>query len=72
MQGPIIDKIATAMAGKAKIGKYNVDEESKSADKFGFRSIPTLIIMKDGKEVERFTGLQKESDLVSAIEKHTK
>ncbi len=72
VQGPIIDRIATAMSGKAKVGKYNVDEESEIADRFGFKSIPTLIILKDGVEIERFTGLQTEQTLMSALERHTK
>lgn len=70
--GPILERVAIAVAGKAKVGKYNVDEESKSADKFNFRNIPTLIILKDNTEVERLVGLQLEADLVSAIMKYAK
>jgi len=69
--GPVLERVAATVAGKAKVGKYNVDEESKSADKFNFRNIPTLIILKDNTEVERLVGLQLEADLVSAILRHT-
>ena len=69
-QGPIVKKIADAMAGKAKVGKCNVDETPKSAERFGIRSIPTLIILKDGKEVERFVGVQQEAELVASLKKH--
>ena len=60
MQGPIIEKIADKFAGKAKVGKCNTDEERTLALKFGIKSIPTLILFQDGKEMERFIGLQTE------------
>lgn len=69
--GPILERVALAVAGKARVGKYNVDEESKSSERFNFKNIPTLIILKDNKEVERFVGLRLEADLVSAIMKYT-
>jgi len=71
-QGPILEKVAAAMVGQAKVGKCNVDEAPKSAEQFGIRSIPTLVILKDGKEVERFVGVQREDDLVLALKKHMK
>jgi len=71
-QGPIIDKVAIAMSGKAKVAKCNVDEAPKSAERFGIRSIPSLIILKDNQEVERFIGVQREEDLVSILKKHIK
>ncbi|MFA7159014.1 MAG: thioredoxin [Kiritimatiellia bacterium] len=71
MQGPIIEKVAKAMAGKANVGKCNVDEAPGVAERFGIRSIPTLIILKDNSEVERFVGVQREEDLISALKKHT-
>jgi len=72
MQAPIIEKVAKAMAGKAKVGKCNVDEASKVAERFGIRSIPTLIVLKDNQEVERFVGVQREEDLISTLKKHIK
>jgi len=69
--GPILERVAETVAGKAKVGKYNVDEYSVSADRFNFRNIPTLIILKDNMEAERLVGLQLEADLVSAILRHT-
>ncbi|MFH1476495.1 MAG: thioredoxin [Verrucomicrobiota bacterium] len=70
MQGPILEKVAAAMAGQAKVGKCNVDEAPNSAERFGVRSIPTIVILKDGKEVERFVGVQQEARLVSTLKKH--
>ena len=72
MQGPILEKVAVAMSGKVKIGKCNVDEAPQSAERFGIRSIPTLIILKDGKVVEQFVGVQREEELISALTKHIK
>ena len=69
-QGPIIENVASAMAGQAKVGKCNVDEAPKSADRFGVRSIPTLVVLKDGEEAERFVGVQQEAVLTAALKKH--
>ncbi|MCG2660141.1 MAG: thioredoxin [Kiritimatiellae bacterium] len=71
-QGAIIEKVAVAMAGKAKVGKCNVDEAPQSAERFGVRSIPTLVVLKAGKEVERFVGVQQEAELILALKKHIK
>jgi thioredoxin 1 len=67
-QGPIIEKIAGAFAGKAKIGKMNVDENRAVPAKFGISGIPTLIIFKDGSEVKRFVGLQPEKTIKAALD----
>ena len=67
MQGPIIEKIAGKMSGKATFGKCNIDEEQELAMKFGIMSIPTLIIFKNGEEVERLIGLHTESLLHEKI-----
>jgi len=72
MQGPIIEKVAQTMVGKAKVGKCNVDEAPRVAERFGIRSIPTLIILKDNQELERFVGVQREEDLIAALKKHIK
>ncbi len=66
-QGPIVEKIAESFDGKAVIAKMNVDEEGEAATKFGVSSIPTLIIMKDGKEMKRFVGLRQENELSDAL-----
>ena len=68
MQGPIVEEIAGEMSDKAKIGKLNVDENQAVAAQFGVSGIPTIIIFKDGKEAERFVGLQPKETLVAKIE----
>ena len=68
MQTPILEKVAAAVGDKAVIAKVNVDEAPELAAKFGIRSIPTLVILKDGENKQQFVGLQQEAALVSAIE----
>ncbi|NLB60093.1 MAG: thioredoxin [Lentisphaerae bacterium] len=69
MQAPILEKVAAAMTGQAKVFKCNVDEAAQAAGRFNIRSIPTLVILKDGQEVERLIGVQQEKDLVAALQK---
>ncbi len=60
--GPILEELAGEMAGKVKIVKMNVDHAQATAGQFGIRSIPTLILFKDGKPVETKVGaLPKQS-----------
>ena len=72
MQGPILEKVAEAMLGKIKVGKCNVDDAPQISERFGIRSIPSLIILKDNREVEKFVGVQRETDLIAALNKHLK
>jgi len=67
-QGPIVDRVAAALTGKAKVGKLNVDESTETAGRYGVRSIPTLIVFKDGEPVQQLAGIQNEQTLVSAVE----
>jgi thioredoxin 1 len=69
VQGPIVDKIAEAFTGRATVGKFDVDSNPVVPTRLGLMYIPTLIIYKEGGEVERFTGLQQEATLVSALDK---
>jgi thioredoxin 1 len=68
MQGPILENVADTVGGKAKIVKVNVDEGQAVAAQYGIRSIPTLIVFKDGQPLQQFVGVQSETNLVAAIE----
>ena len=68
MQTPILEKVAASIGDKAVIAKVNVDEAGAVASKLGIRSIPTLILFKDGESIKQLVGVQKEDVLVSAIE----
>lgn len=68
MQTPILEKVAEAVSGKATVAKVNVDDNNELAVKFGVRSIPTLLLFKDGKLVQTLTGLQQAPVLLQALE----
>ena len=57
MLAPVIDGLAAQYAGKAVVGKVNVDEEQELAIRYGVMSIPTVIFFKDGKEIDRKVGV---------------
>jgi thioredoxin 1 len=56
MLAPVISRIADEYSGKVKVGKVNVDEESGLASAFGISSIPTIVIIKDGKVINSAVG----------------
>jgi thioredoxin 1 len=72
MLAPIMDEIATEYAGKATVGKVNVDNEIKTANEFGIQNIPTILIFKQGKEVERIIGAVPKEHIAEKIEGHIK
>jgi thioredoxin 1 len=72
MQKPVLEQLAEQRIGEVTFAEVNVDENQQSAMKLGIMSIPTIIIFKDGKEIERFVGLQPENALSVAIEKALK
>ena len=70
MQGPLFETAATALAGQAVFAKVNVDEAGDVAAQFGVRSIPTLVVLKDGKAVETKVGLTRAAELADMVRKH--
>lgn len=68
MVGPIIDQLAEEYSGKVKFGKLNVDDNQRSAMNFGVMSIPTMVIFKDGKEVDRLVGAMPKQTIAAHIE----
>jgi thioredoxin 1 len=68
MIAPALEEIATEMAGKVKIAKVNVDENQEIAAQYGIRSIPTLMIFKDGKLAATKVGAGSKSDLSKWIQ----
>ena len=67
MIGPSLEEIATEMQGKIKIAKVNVDENPDIARKLGIRSIPTLMLFKDGKLAAQKVGAAPKGELVKWI-----
>ena len=70
MVTPVLEKLVDEYAGKARVGKVNVDEQSGLAAKFGVQSIPTLLLFKEGKVVEQFIGATTRDELAKLIDKH--
>lgn len=70
MIAPVVDEVADQYLGKIKVGKLNVDENRQTAMQFGVMSIPTLLVLKDGKEVERIVGYQTKEQMSAVLEKY--
>ena len=70
MVGPIIEQLAEEYEGKVTVGKVNVDEESALASEFAVVSIPTIIIFKDGKQVEKLVGVRGFDDFCDILDKY--
>ena len=68
MLTPTVEELATDYAGKLKVVKVNTDDSANLAAEFGIRGIPTLIVFKDGKEVQRVVGVQPKKALVSMVD----
>ncbi len=66
-QGPILDSLAAAEGGRSVIAKLDVDEAPEVAGTFGVRAIPTLLVLRRGREVARFTGIQSAATLSAAL-----
>ena len=69
MVTPTVEKLAQAYAGRAVVGKVNVDEEMALAEKFKVMSIPTLFVLKDGQVVDRVIGARPYEDLAAMLDK---
>ncbi len=67
MLAPTIDKLADKFDGRVAVGKVNVDEEGELAQRYGVMSIPTVVLFKDGKEVERVVGAQPQGALEKLV-----
>jgi len=65
---PIVEEIAKEYAGKLKVGKLNTDENQQVPSRFGIMSIPTLMIFKNGKAIERIVGAQPKEALTGKID----
>jgi thioredoxin 1 len=66
--GPIIEELASEYAGKVKIGKINVDENSQTAGQYSVMSIPSILFFKDGQPVKTMVGVQSKEDYKQQIE----
>lgn len=69
MMAPILNEVAETADGEAIVYKLNVDEQRQVAAMYGIRNIPTIIVFRDGKEVERLVGMKTKEALIASIKK---
>ncbi len=67
MLGPVLEEVAKEVGDGAAIAKINVDEAQELAMKYAVRSIPAIFILKDGKTIQQFIGIQSKQVLVNAL-----
>jgi thioredoxin 1 len=70
MVAPVLEEIATEQGEKMKIAKLDVDANPITAGRFGVRSIPTMILFKDGREADRVIGYQPKEQILKRLQPH--
>lgn len=70
MMAPVLNEVADELQGSSHIGKVNIEQFQSLAQKFQVRSIPTLILFKNGKEINRFVGIKSKDFLLNQISNH--
>ena len=68
MMGTVIEQLADEYEGKAKVGKVNVDEEGELSQAFGVMSIPTIVLIKDGKVVKQAVGARPKAEVEAMLQ----
>ncbi|MER3447635.1 MAG: thioredoxin [Candidatus Dadabacteria bacterium] len=66
---PVVEEIANSYSGRLKVGKLNVDDNQETTMAYGIRSIPTLIIFKDGKALDQIIGAVPKSEIERMVKK---
>jgi len=70
MISPILDQVAEHFGEQVKVCKINIDESEETAMKFGVRGVPTLMLFKNGENIETKVGVVHKSQLITMIDKH--
>ncbi len=68
--GPILDEVSQELGDRVKVVKVNTDENLKTAQDYSISGLPSLLVFKGGKAVERLVGLMPKSTILSNVEKH--
>jgi len=68
MIAPIIEQLATELAGRVRVGKLNTDENPMTASRFSVRSIPTLLVLKNGQEIDRLVGAFPKQEILRRVQ----
>ena len=69
MMAPVLNNLSEELTGNASVGKLDVDQNRAASAKYGVRSIPTLVLFKNGKEINRFVGVKTKDFLLKEIQK---
>ncbi len=69
MIAPVLDELADEFAGRARVGKVNIDDHQSLAAQYNVRAIPTLLLFKQGEVVEQLVGAKSKRDLKASLEK---
>lgn len=69
MMAPILNDVATELSGNSHVGKVNIEQYKSLAQNYKVRSIPTLILFKNGKEINRFVGIKNKEFILREISK---
>jgi thioredoxin 2 len=69
MIAPVLEDLAAEKAGRVRVAKLNVDENPTTTSRFNVRSIPTLLVFKEGKEVDRIVGAQPKAEIERRLER---
>jgi thioredoxin 1 len=67
MMAPILNEVADELAGNSQVGKVNIEQYQSLAQKLQVRNIPTLILLKNGKEINRFVGIKSKDFLLQQL-----
>lgn len=67
---PIIEGLAKSYAGKLKVGKLNIDEQSITPNKYDVQAIPTVLLFKNGEVVDKLVGLSNKAKFEEMLQKH--
>jgi thioredoxin 1 len=70
MIAPTIEVLARELSGKVLVGKLDVDANPRTAARFAVQSIPTLLILKDGREIDRLVGVQSREVILRRLQPH--
>ncbi len=69
MVAPMIEDLAAELAGRVRVAKLNVDENPATASRFAVRSIPTMLLFKDGREVDRIVGARPKAEIAQRLQR---
>lgn len=67
MMAPVIEQLASELAGRMRVAKLDTDENPTTASRFNVRSIPTLLVLKDGKEIDRLVGAVPKQEILRRL-----